>query len=289
MAHQHSERLRNVGLAAATNIIFTVLEFGIGIATNSLALVADSLHDLGDSIVLAISWIAEKKAGKGPDSVMTYGYARLSLLSSLLAGIVLVAGSLAVLAKAVPRLVNPEHVKAGWVVMFSVFGVLFNGYAYFRLKKGRSQNEKTLSWHLLEDMLGWIVVLIGSLVMAVTDLHIIDPIMTILFTAFILYGVSRNVLETLKLLMDGVPSGIDIGSIMREMRQTEGVVDVHDVHVWSLDGEDNILTAHVVAKDGSVRRRIREALKKFGISHSTIEVEEKKCGGCGLSGKKLEK
>lgn len=273
------DREKNVGFAAALNILFTFIELIGGFLTNSLALIADALHDFADSFALIIAWYAEKKAKKPATRKMTFGYRRLSLLSAAFATIVLIAGSLFVLTQAIPRLINPEPVNAEGMVFIAIIGITINGLGFFRLKKGMSQNEKVLSWHLLEDFLGWIVLLTGAIIMRFWNKPVIDPIMTIGFTIFVLWGVSRNAKETLNLLLEGVPEYIDIDAIKESILSVEGVKMVHDLHIWSLEGETDILTAHVVVKDkylqepDKIKQAIKSKLEGHHIEHSTLELE----------------
>ena len=273
------DREKNVGFAAALNILFTVIEIIGGLLTNSLALLADALHDFVDSSALIIAWLAEKKAKQPATSKMTFGYRRLSLLSAGFTAIVLIAGSLLVLSQAIPRLINPEPVNAGGVILIAIIGVTINGLGYFRLKKGMSQNEKILSWHLMEDILGWIVLLTGSIIMKFWNKPVIDPIMTLGFTIFVLWGASKNAKETFNLLLEGVPKYIDIDKVKESILSVEGVRRVHDIHIWSLEGETDILTAHVVVenkylqKPDNVKKVIKSELQKHHIEHSTLELE----------------
>ncbi len=281
-----SDREKNVGFAALLNVSFTVLEIIGGILTNSLALWADALHDFGDSIALTVSWFAEKRAKQPADKRRTFGYQRLSLFSSIFAAIVLISGSLFILSQAIPRLITPEHVNAEGMIFIAIIGLVINGLGFLKLKKGISQNEKILSWHLLEDFLGWIVLIIGAVMIKFWDYHIIDPILTIGFTAFVLWGVSKNVKETFNIMLQGVPKHIDIDKVKKSILSVKGVKGVHDIHVWSLEGETDILTAHVIAEDtllknsDKIRKSIKAKLKKHHIEHSTIEIENKRfCSG----------
>ncbi|AKB33445.1 Cobalt-zinc-cadmium resistance protein CzcD [Methanosarcina siciliae HI350] len=280
------DREKNVGFAASLNILFTIIEVIGGLLTNSLALLADAMHDFADSSALIVAWFAEKKAKKPATSKMTFGYRRLSLLSAAFATIVLIVGSLFILSQAIPRLFNPEPVNAEGMFLIAIIGVTINGLGYFRLKKGISQNEKILSWHLLEDILGWIVLLIGSVIIGFWNQPIIDPIMTIGFTIFVLWGVFKNAKETFNLLLEGVPEYIDIDEVKGSILSVEGVKSAHDIHIWSLEGETDILTAHIVVEDkyltrpDKMRQSIKSKLEKHQIEHSTLELEsEGFCSG----------
>lgn len=273
------DREKNVKFAASLNILFTIIEVIGGLLTNSLALLADALHDFADSFALIVAWYAEKKAKKPATSKMTFGYRRLSLLSAALTTIVLIAGSLFVLSQAIPRLISPEPVNAEGMVLIAVVGVTINGVGYFRLKKGMSQNEKILSWHLLEDILGWVVLLTGAIIMRFWDKPVIDPLMTIGFTIFVLRGAFKNAKETFNLLLEGVPEYINIDEVKESILSVEGVKRVHDIHIWSLEGETDVLTAHVVVEDkylqapDKMRQFIKSRLKELHIEHSTLELE----------------
>jgi cobalt-zinc-cadmium efflux system protein len=273
------DREKNVGFAALLNILFTIIELIGGILTNSLALMADALHDFGDSFVLIVAWLAEKQAKKPATSRMTFGYRRLSLLSAIFSMIVLIAGSLFIMSQAIPRLINPQPVDAEGIILIAIIGVTINGLGYFRLQKGMSQNEKILSWHLLEDILGWIVLLIGAIIIRFWDKPVIDPLMTIGFMVFVLWGVSKNAKETFNLFLEGVPENINIDEVKSTILSVEGVKKVHDIHIWSLEGETDILTAHIVVKDeylqnsDKIKQSIKNKLEKHHIEHSTLELE----------------
>ncbi|SDG16780.1 cobalt-zinc-cadmium efflux system protein [Methanolobus vulcani] len=273
------DREKNVGFAASLNILFTLIELVGGILTNSLALMADALHDFGDSIALIVAWFAEKQAKKPATNRMTFGYRRLSLLSAIFVTIVLIAGSLFILSQAVPRLMKPEAVNAEGMILVAMIGITINVLGYLKLKKGISQNEKILSWHLMEDILGWIALLTGSVIIRLWDMPIVDPLMTIGFTLFVLWGVTKNAKESFNLLLQGVPEQIDVDAVKESILFIEGVKAVHDIHIWSLEGETNILTAHVVVKDkylqkpDEIRLSIKNKVKEYHVYHSTLELE----------------
>ncbi|KKR48769.1 MAG: Cation efflux system protein [Candidatus Magasanikbacteria bacterium GW2011_GWC2_40_17] len=283
--HDHAHtREKNIIIAAFLNIGFTVIEVIGGLWTNSLAILSDAIHDLGDSIVLIFSLILEKKSNAPADKKRTFGYRRLSLISALLAGVILVAGSLFILARTVPRILNPEHVNATGMIGLAVVGLIFNSIGFLRLKKGMSMNEKVLSWHLLEDVLGWGVILIGAVIIKFWDNHIIDPLMTIGFTVFTLWGVSKNIKETFNIFLQGVPAHIDLEKIKQDILSLNGIRGVHDIHVWSMEGETNIFTGHIIATNNllklpeQTKKQIRNILILNHIEHATIELEdEQKC------------
>lgn len=289
-SHDH-DKSNNISWAILINITFTIIEVIGGLFTNSLTILSDALHDFGDSLVLILAWLAEKKSQQKPDHKRTFGYKRLSLGAAVITSVVLVSGSLFILSRAIPRLLNPEPVHAQGMIILAVIGVVFNGFGFLKLRSGQSMNEKALTWHLLEDVLGWVMVLIGSVIMYFWNNPIIDPLMTIGYTTFILWGVSKNLKESLNILMQGVPNHIDLKHIEQGLLNLKDVIGVHDVHVWSLDGETNIFTGHVVVKDSALEKPeemktiIKAELKQHHIEHSTVELEsEQSCvnGRCDL-------
>jgi cobalt-zinc-cadmium efflux system protein len=283
--HRH-DKARNITWAIVLNLGFTLVEIIGGLLTNSLTILSDALHDFGDSLVLILAWVAEKKAQTKPDQKRTFGYKRLTLGAALITSIVLVSGSLFILSQAIPRLFNPQPVNAEGMVALAIIGIIFNGLGFLKLKSGQSLNQKALTWHLLEDVLGWIVVLVGSVIMYFWQNPIIDPLMTIGYTLFILWGVSKNLKENINILLQGVPSHIDLNHIQEGLLKLVEVTSVHDMHVWSLDGETDIFTGHIVVQDKALKdmevtkQRIKTELANHHIEHSTLELEsESSCAG----------
>jgi cobalt-zinc-cadmium efflux system protein len=280
-------REARVRFAAFVNFTFTIVEIIGGLYTNSLAILSDALHDFGDSIALLVSWIFERGAKKAPDARYTFGYQRLSLFSALFSASVLVGGSIVIIVEAIPRFFSPESVNAFGMVGFAVVGIAFNGAGYFLLKRGESINEKVLSWHLLEDVLGWIGILIGGIAIYFWKFYMIDQIITVALTVFILYNVARNLREAISILLEGVPKHINLEAVKKDIKSIKGVLDLHDIHIWSLEGETDVFSAHVVVDDETLEKQsvqtrqiIKQTLEKHHIEHSTIELEgEGQCTG----------
>jgi len=280
------EREKRVRLAALLNMVFTIIEIVGGFWTNSLAILSDALHDFGDSIALLASWLFERGARKLPDTNRTFGYQRLSLFSAIFSASILIGGSIVIIFQAIPRLLNPELVNASGMVGIAFLGILFNGLGFFQLKKGESINEEVLSWHLLEDVIGWVAILVGGVIIYFWNIYILDPILTIGLTVFILYGVTKSLREALNILLQGVPRHINLEEVTADITSLEGVIGLHDLHIWSLEGETDILTAHVVLEKkllknpDETRKTIKEILRKHHIEHSTVEIEsEYFCSG----------
>lgn len=278
--HHHDSSGQRIGWAFFLNLGFTIIEFIGGVLTNSTAIMADAVHDLGDSLSIGLAWVLARLSGREASGSFTYGFRRFSLLGSLINGLVLVAGSIWVMALAIPRLAEPQMPVSEGMLGLAIFGVAVNGFAAYKLSHGKTLNERVLNWHLLEDVLGWLAVLLVSIILMFADWPILDPLLSIGFTLFILINVARNLWQTLHLFLQGTPSYAMRGTIERELRALPGVCDVHHLHFWSLDGEHHVLTAHVVL--GQVREleqvrrtkdRIFETLSRYELAHTTVEIE----------------
>lgn len=279
--HSHySSRKRNLKTAFWLNLSFSVIELAGGIFTNSVAILADALHDFGDSISIGLAWYLEKIAGKKRDSRYTYGYGRFSLLAAFINGLILISGSIIILFEAIPRLSNPENPDAQGMIFLAILGILFNGIAVFRMQKGKSMSEKMVLWHLWEDIFGWVAVFIGAIIMNFYTIPILDPILSIGFTLFILYQVIRNILKVSSIFMQGIPEEIDLVELEKDINALEDVQSTHDLHLWSLDGQTNILTIHVKLDNDlsnkkvvELKKKIRGVTKTQQIQHLTLELE----------------
>lgn len=281
MAHNHQHHNEeNIRLAFILNFGFAIAELVGGYYVNSVAIIADALHDFGDSLSLAFSWRMESLSRKERDQKYSYGYRRFSLLSALISAIILLTGSIFVLSEAIQRISNPQQSNARGMLVFALVGMTVNGYAALRTSRGKNLNSQIISWHLLEDVLGWAAVLVVSIVLLFRDIRILDPLLSILVTAVVLYNVIKNFRKTISLFLQGVPEAIDIPMIESEIRNLEMVNGIHHTHVWSLDGEEHVLTTHVVlglnAKKEQIRNiknKIRELTEMHGLAHTTIEFE----------------
>lgn len=289
MAHDHNHHDHhhhghgsqgNIKIAFLLNLFFTLLEIVGGLWTNSMAILSDALHDLGDSVSLGISWYLEKYAQRRPDQKYSFGYARFSLLGALLNSVILLGGSLVILVRAVPRIISPEPLNAQGMLLFAILGIVINGAAVLKLRKGVSLNERVVLWHLMEDVLGWVVILAASIVLNFVDIPVLDPILSILITLYILYHVLVNLREVLSIFLQKVPKEFSIPEIEQELATVPAVQSVHHTHIWSLEGQKHFLSTHVVladeiAKDEiiCIKKEIRDLVQAKGIEHVTMEIE----------------
>ena len=267
---------KNILVAFLLNLFFGIFEFFGGMMTNSVSIMSDAIHDMGDSLSIGVSLILEKVSKRKPDNKYTYGYVRYSVMGSLITTIILLVGSIFVVCNAVDRMFNPVDINYNGMIGFAILGVTVNFMAAYFTKDGNSLNQKAVNLHMLEDVLGWLVVLIGAFVMKFTDISVIDPILSIFVALFIFVNASKNLIEVGTLFLEKVPGNVDIDEIRNRLLEIDGVVEVHHIHVWSIDGFTNYATLHIVCEndDRYIKEKVKETLKEHNISHVTIELEK---------------
>lgn len=271
---------KNILIAFLLNISFSIFELFGGIFTNSVAILSDSVHDLGDAISIGISYFLERKSKKKADNKYTYGYVRYSVLGGVITTTILLVGSILVIVNAINRLINPVDVNYNGMLVFAVIGVILNFLAAHVTREGDSINQRSVNLHMLEDVLGWIVVLAGAIIMNFTDIKIIDPIMSIGVSTFILFHSLKNLKRVLDIFLEKTPKDVDIDELKKHLLKIGGVDDIHHIHVWSIDGYNNYATMHIVtkAKDiKKVKKEIREELEEHNICHAILETEDEVC------------
>ncbi|MBQ3055684.1 MAG: cation transporter [Oscillospiraceae bacterium] len=255
------------------NLFFSLFEFAGGLFTGSAALLSDALHDLGDALGIGLSYFFERKSRRAPDARYTYGYRRFSLLGGAITTLILLFGSIVVIVHAVSRILHPIPIHYDGMIFFAVVGVCVNVVAFFLSHKGTSLNQKAVTLHLLEDALGWVIVLIGALVMRWTDFALLDPILSILLSGVILTHAFKLFGELLHVFLEATPNGLDPEQIRAALCAIDGVSDVHHIHLWSMDGNTHAATMHVVAPP-ETKPHLKEVLHGLGISHVTLELED---------------
>ena len=277
--HDHSAT-KNIATAFFLNLFFAILELFGGLFTNSVAILSDAVHDFGDSLSLGVAWYLQKVSVKKGDNRFSYGYKRFSLLGSIFISLVLVVGSIFIVIESTKRLASSQETDATGMVILAILGIFVNGAAVLRLKKGTSYNEKAVFIHMMEDVLGWIAVLIGGILMYFWDATFIDPLLSILITIWVLYNVYRNLSSTIAIMLQQVPKGVDMDALKTDFANIEKAHSVHDLHIWSLDGESHIMSVHLVMQENvsrdqvqQAKQRLKELAKNKGIGHVTVEIE----------------
>jgi len=271
---------KNILLAFILNISFSIFEFFGGILTNSVAILSDSIHDLGDAFSIGVSYFLEKKSKRKADKRYTYGYIRYSVLGGVITTTILLVGSILVIIGAIKRLFIPVSVNYQGMIIFAIVGVLLNTLAALVTKDGDSINQKSVNLHMLEDVLGWIVVLIGAIIMNFTDITYLDSIMSIGVALFILINALKNLRTIIDIFLVKTPKDIDLDELKEHLLKIKGVEDIHHIHVWSMDGVNNYATMHIVTTVKDVKKlkhEIREELEEHNICHSILETESEVC------------
>lgn len=274
--HAHGNTSGKIAAAFWLNLVFAAIELVGGLLTGSIAILSDALHDFGDAISLSVAWAFEKKSKKQRDERYSYGYRRFSLLGSVFLSGILAVSSVVILIEAGKRILNPQPVHAEGMLWLAVLGIVVNSAAAFRLRSRKTLNEKAVFLHIMEDVLGWVAVLVASIVMLFVDFPALDPILSIGITCWVLFNVYKNMKATSRVFLQAIPDQIDIRKLSDALTSAPGVVSVHDLHVWTLDGESHIMTLHVVT-DGTapetVKERIRAIGADAGVAHVTVELE----------------
>jgi cobalt-zinc-cadmium efflux system protein len=288
-SHDHSHPTKNIKTAFFLNVFFALIEFIGGILTNSIAIMSDALHDLGDSFSLGLAWYFQKLSNKKRDEVYTYGYKRFSILGGIINSIILFIGSGIIIYNAIPRLFDPIMPDARGMIALSILGIIINGIAAARLLKSHTLNERAVYLHLLEDVLGWVATLGVSITLLFYELPILDPILSLLISVFILYNAGKILKKSTDIILQKTPENIDAKLIEDSIRSEDLVKDVHDCHIWSMDGSRHILSIHIVLeKDveisaiSSLKKNLKEKIQLLGIDHSTFEfeLENEDCHSC---------
>jgi cobalt-zinc-cadmium efflux system protein len=279
--HSHENASGNLATAFFLNFGFTIVEFIGGLYTNSLAIMSDALHDLGDTLSLGLAWYFQKLSTKKPTKKFSYGFKRFSLLGAIINSIVLVIGSIFIIIEAIPRIIHPEEANAFGMMWLAVLGIIVNGAAALKLKQGKTLNERVVSLHLLEDVLGWTAVLFASIIMQFWDIPVLDPILSLLIACYVLLNVYKNIKESIRIILQGTPKEVSIEKIKETISSFSEVCTIHDCHLWTMDGEYNVLTTHVVLREElswsetkTLRENIRRVLHdKYHLEHVTLELE----------------
>lgn len=257
------------------NLAFSVFEFIGGIMTGSFAILSDSLHDFSDASSIGISYFFEKKSSKEPDLDYTYGYRRYSVLGSVIMTLILILSSITIIYGAIEKIISPSEVNHNGMIILAIVGIIVNFAATLVTREGHSLNEKAVNLHMLEDVLGWAVVLVGAFFIKFTGITIIDPILSICVAVFLLINALRNLADSVSVFLEKAPQHLNIENIKLSLCAIDGVQDVHHIHLWSIDGSDSLATMHIVTdkEPYSVKNLIKAELRKLGISHSTLELE----------------
>ena len=266
---------RNILIAFVLNLLFAVFELIGGMVTGSIAIASDAIHDMGDAVSIGVSYFLERKSAREPDELYTYGYGRYSVVGGVVTTVTLLVGSVVMIYHAVGRIIHPAQIDYEGMIAFAVVGVCVNLCAAGLTHNGASMNPRAVTLHMLEDVLGWGIVLVGAVVMRFTDFTLIDPVLSIGVSVFILVNAIRNLKDAVEVFLEKVPSGVSAAEIAEHLKEIDGILDVHHIHLWSMEGQSGYATMHVVTDDKTceIKEKIRRELCEHGIGHVTIETE----------------
>lgn len=262
-------------IAFILNISFSIFEVVGGLLTGSIAILSDAIHDVGDAFAIGLSYLFERKGKQEPDAQFTYGYGRFSVVGGGVTALILLLSSIKVIYHAIERIFNPMPIDYNGMIVFAVVGVFVNLVASYVTSGGHSVNQKAVNLHMLEDVLGWIVVLIGAVLMRFTEIMILDSFMSIGVALFILHHAMKHLCSIIHLFCEKVPEGVSVSKVQESISSLPGVSDVHHIHIWSQDGEHHYATMHLVINGEAidVKKKVRELLKQYYIAHVTLETE----------------
>ena len=284
--HLHSDTTgKNILSAFFINLAFTAISLIGGWLTNSMAIISDSIHDLGCTLSIALAWVFERIAGHAPTPRFTFGYRRFTLLGAFVNAFILLSGSSVVLYESIGRMASPEEVNAEGMLWFALLAILFKGLAVWRTWRGTSVNQRMVSLHLLGDCLGWVAVLLASIVMMFVDIPLLDPILSVCISLYILYNVVHNLIVAFRIVLEGVPTAVDLATLQAEVATLDGVASLRNLHLWSMDNEHHaaevvITTTHTTLDETeALKTTIRHLLAQHGVTHCVIEVSGEMING----------
>ena len=266
-----------VWVAFFLNLSYAIVEFIAGGIFGSSAVLADSVHDLGDAIAIGISALLETISNREEDRHYTLGYKRFSLLGALVTAVILITGSILVILENIAKIFHPQSVNDEGILWLGIIAIIINVLASLVIRKGQTKNESILSLHFLEDTLGWVAVILMAIVLRFTDWYILDPLLSLAISFFILSKALPRFWRTLKIFLDAVPEGVDIQKIKTDLAELDHVASINQLNLWTMDGLEKNAIVHVCLKEmehmETCKESIRIFLKDCGFQNITIEVD----------------
>ncbi|MCY7217298.1 cation diffusion facilitator family transporter [Streptococcus cristatus] len=269
---------RNMTIAFLLNFSFAIIEFIFGLLFNSSAVLADAVHDTGDALAIGLSTLFEKISTKKEDREYTLGYKRYSLLGAMLTSVILLVGSTLVIVENIPKLFAPEKVNYDGMLVLGIVAIVVNTAASRVVSHGHSHNESILSLHFLEDILGWIAVIVVSLILRFTDWYFLDPLLSLFIAGFILSQALPKFWENIQIFLDHVPSDVDLSQLYQEIAALENVRAITQLNVWTTDGLEKFAMLHICLENPNLLAETQDTLRRklhaYGIAKVTIQTDE---------------
>ncbi len=276
--HHHKKAGENLAFVFFMNLTFNIIVILGGLATNSMAILADCIHDMSDTISIALAWALEKVAQKDSTDKYSYGYQRFSILGAVIISVFVIFMAFVILSEAIPRLFSPEGVDAGGMLIVAIIGLVFKSISVHRLHKGETFNEKAILFHQLGDVFEWVAILILSLILMFWDgAPYLDPFVSIGIALWLIFNLGRNLYKSIEVLLQKTPDNFDVDDFKSQILAIEGVLQIEDFHIWSLDGIDSVMTLKVdVDFDRDVegiKKEIYTISNRYHVVDITIELD----------------
>lgn len=276
--HHHKKAGENLAFVFFMNLAFNIIVIVGGLATNSMAILADCIHDMSDTISIALAWLLEKVAQKDSTDNYSYGYHRFSILGAVIISVFVIIMAFVILQEAIPRLFAPEGVDANGMLLVAIVGIVFKSVSVYRLHEGETFNEKAILFHQLGDVFEWIAILILSLVLMIWDgAPYLDPFVSIGIALWLIFNLGRNLYKSVEVLLQKTPDNFDVDEFKTQILSIEGVKNIEDFHIWSLDGIDSVMTLKVNVdfekNVENIKHEIYSISNKYHVVDITIELD----------------
>lgn len=276
--HHHKKASKNLAFVFFVNLTFNIIVIIGGLATNSMAILADCIHDMSDTISMAVAWILEHVSQKGSTDTFSYGYQRFSILGAVLTSTFVIIMAFFILQEAIPRLFSPEEVDAGGMLLVGMVGLIFKSVSVWKLHGGETFNEKAILYHLLGDIFEWIAILILSIILIFwSDVTYLDPFISIGIALWLIFNLGRTLYKSILVLLQKTPDNFDIDEFKQNILAIDGIKEIDDFHIWSLDGIDSVMTLKLKIDNWDNPERIKEEIysisNKYHVIDITIELE----------------
>ena len=271
--HHHKKAGENLAFVFFMNLVFNIIVIVGGLATNSMAILADCIHDMSDTISIAFAWALEKVAQKDSTDKYSYGYQRFSILGAVIISVFVIIMAFVILSEAIPRLFSPEGVDAGGMLVVAVVGIVFKSISVYRLHDGETFNEKAILFHQLGDVFEWVAILVLSLVLMFWDgAPYLDPFVSIGIAIWLIFNLGRNLYKSVEVLLQKTPNYFDVAEFKSQILAIDGVDDIEDFHIWSLDGIDSVMTLKVKVDFGKNLGEIKEEIYAISNRYHVVDI-----------------
>lgn len=278
MHHHHKKAGQNLAFVFFMNLTFNIIVIVGGLATNSMAILADCIHDLADTISIALAWTLEKVSQKDSNEKYSYGYQRFSILGAVIISVFVIVMAFVILSEAIPLLFSPEDVDAEGMMLVAIVGIIFKSVSVYRLHGGETFNEKAILFHQLGDVFEWVAILVLSIVLMFwKGAPYLDPFVSIGIALWLIFNLGRNLYKSMEVLLQKTPDNFDIEEFKSQIMAIDGIMAIENFHIWSLDGIDSVMTLKVKADFGKnveeIKEEIHDISKEYHIVDITIEFD----------------